>query len=126
MERTDAPRPLRRRVLLLMEDDAFAEMLRETLTEAGHSVEVDLRSDLPAMLARGPFDAAVVDLDTRARDGGSLVDEIRERAPATTVIALLPCGGSRGAGEGAAAGCHVALEKPARLGALLAAVAGRR
>jgi hypothetical protein len=48
-----------------------------------------------------------------------LVEQARRAAPATTVVALLPCGGLP-AGEPVP--CHLALEKPARLSAVLSAI----
>ena len=70
---------------------------------------------------RSRFDAAIVDLDTRARDGGSLIAHLRAHA----------AGSSRSSRCCRAAGCprrgatplyHLAIEKPARLAALLSAV----
>jgi len=110
-----------RRVLLVVEDGALAELLVEALDDAGHTAVVaDGIATARAALDRQPFDAAIVDLDTRARDGGEVVGFIRERSPATTVIALLPCGGLPQAAR--AVGYHLATEKPARLHALLSAI----
>jgi two-component system, NtrC family, nitrogen regulation response regulator GlnG len=112
-----------RRVLLVVEDATLAELLVEALEDAGHAAAAaDGLATVRAALDRATFDAAIVDLDTRAREGAEVVRLVRERAPATTVIALLPCGGLPQAGR--AVGYHVATEKPARLRALLAAIRG--
>jgi CheY-like chemotaxis protein len=107
-------------VLLVIEDDALAELLDELLTEAGHRVARALDA---AALAPDRFDVVLVDLDVRARDALALVDEARRLAPATTMVALLPCGGLP-AGERVP--CRLTIEKPARLSAVLSAVAGAR
>ncbi len=109
-----------RRVLLVVDDATLAELLLEALVDAGHTAAVVQGvAETRAALERRRFDAAIVDLDTRARDGAEVVAFIRERSPATTVIALLPCGGMPAATRVA---YHMATEKPARLQALLSAI----
>ncbi len=109
-----------RRVLLVVDDVTLAELLIEALEDAGHSsVVVDGIGEARTALERQTFDAAIVDLDTRARDGADVVSFIRERSPSTTVIALLPCGGMPSVPRVA---YHLATEKPARLAALLSAI----
>ncbi|HZS37488.1 MAG TPA: response regulator [Polyangia bacterium] len=110
-----------RRVLLVVDDPTLAELLVEALEDAGHApVVTDGLTTARAAFDRQPFDAAIVDLDTRARNGAEVVSFIREHSPATTVIALLPCGGMPGATRAIA--YHMATEKPARLEALLSAI----
>ncbi len=110
-----------RRVLLVVEDLALAELLLDSLKDAGHEGELaDDERKLDRALDSRSFDAAIVDMDTRARNGAELIQSIRSRAPATTVIALLPCGGL---GSGLATPhYHLAIEKPARLHTILAAL----
>lgn len=115
----------RRRVLLVIEDETLAELLDETLRDAGHeTLRARDGDDLEALLGARPFDSVVVDLDTRARTGLSLLARLRRSAPSSTIVALLPCGGLPAGIEDV--GYHLALEKPARLGALLSAVTVRR
>jgi DNA-binding NtrC family response regulator len=110
-----------RRVLVVIEDRALSDLLAEALVDAGHgAVQADDLAAALEALATQPFDAAIVDLDTRARQGAHLIARLRADQPATTVIALLPCGGLPGAGE--PPGYHLAIEKPARLAAILSAV----
>lgn len=111
-----------RRVLVIVEDATLAELLDEALEDAGHMPEhVDDRSHMLAALANDTFDAAIVDVDNRAHDGAELVDLLRHAAPGLTVIALLPCGGLPAGARSIA--YHLAIEKPARLHAVLSAVA---
>jgi DNA-binding response OmpR family regulator len=110
-----------RRVLLVVEDATLADILAEALADAGHFSHVaDGEAALAAALASGPYDAAIVDVDTRAHNGAHLLARVRTAAPATTVIALLPCGGVP-AGAGTLP-CHLAIEKPARFDAVLRAI----
>jgi two-component system response regulator QseB len=110
-----------RTVLLVLEDRALSELIAEALVEAGHvATPVDDAAAALAVLAAQSFDAAIVDLDTRARDGAHVIARLRAEHPATTVIALLPCGGLPDRGPAPAS--HLAIEKPARMAALLSAV----
>lgn len=110
-----------RTVLLVIEDRALSDVLAEALTDGGNEVtQVEDSEAAARALDERLFDAAVVDLDTRARDGTVILARLRTTHPATTVIALLPCGGLP---DGARRPpYHLALEKPARLAALLTAV----
>jgi len=114
-----------RTVLLVIEDRALSDVLSEALVDAGHvATQVDDVPSARAALSGHSFDAAIVDLDTRARDGVALIARLRIEHPATTVIALLPCGGLP---DGAAPPAyHLAIEKPARLAAILTAVCAAR
>ncbi|MDB4964986.1 MAG: hypothetical protein JWN44_675 [Myxococcales bacterium] len=110
-----------RRVLLVIEDGALSELLAEVLAEAGHTALLaDGESALATALGGASYDVAIVDLDTRARDGLQLLEYVRRSAPATTLVALLPCGGLPA--SSAAPAYHLAIEKPAKLVAVLRAV----
>ena len=110
-----------RTVLLVLEDRALSDVLAEALVEAGHAaIQVEDAVAAERAVAAQPFDAAIVDLDTRARDGVHLIARLRLERPALTVIALLPCGGLPA--RGAPPQYHLAIEKPARLAAVLSAV----
>jgi DNA-binding NtrC family response regulator len=110
-----------RHVLLIIEDRALSEVLAEALVEAGHvATQVEDAASTRHALATERFDAAIVDLDTRARDGLGLIAHLRTTKPALTVIALLPCGGLPA--SSAQPLYHLAIEKPARLAAVLSAV----
>ncbi len=110
-----------RHVLVVVEDPQLADLLLDALCEAGHTAELASNESLPALLLEQTFDAAIVDLDTRARDGAATVALLRSCAPQVTVVALLPCGGVPPGGDPIP--FHLALEKPARLRAVLSALA---
>jgi DNA-binding NtrC family response regulator len=115
------PEGCRRDVLLVVEERALSDLLSEALVDAGHGVvQVEGAVAAEAALAGGHFDCAIVDLDTRARDGAHLIARLRLAQPSLTVIALLPCGGLAGGAQPPP--YHLALEKPARLSAVLLAV----
>ena len=115
------PRGTCRNVLLIIEDRALSELLSEALVEAGHvATQVEDAASAEGALAGERFDAAVVDLDTRARDGVRIIANLRTTHPTLTVIALLPCGGL--APSSPQPLYHLAIEKPARLSAVVSAV----
>ena len=110
-----------RKVLLVIEDRALSDVLAEALVDAGHvAMQVEDTASAHDAFEDQSFDAAIVDLDTRARDGVRLIARLRLEQPATTVIALLPCGGLPSGM--APPQYHLAIEKPARLSAVLSAV----
>ena len=110
-----------RAVLVVVEDRALSDVIAEALAEAGHIVEqADDAAAAESAVTALRFDAAIVDLDTRARQGASLVAHFRATQPQLTVIALLPCGGLPASAQPPV--YHLALEKPARIAALLSAV----
>ena len=113
------------RVLVLVEDVTFGEVLCDALRAAGHDpfLIFDDTSDgrTLAALPLPAFDAALVDLDTRAhRRGDCWVALVRRHASTVRVVALLPCGGPLPGPHR----CHfdAALEKPARIDAVLGAL----
>jgi CheY-like chemotaxis protein len=113
--------PVARRILIVVEDATLAEILGEALSDAGHTCHLaDGEAALAAALKLRVYDTAIVDVDTRARDGLRLLTQLQLDAPMTTRIALLPCGGAPFQ-EGSPA-YHFAVEKPARLEAVLRAI----
>ncbi|HEY1586946.1 MAG TPA: response regulator [Polyangia bacterium] len=110
-----------RTVLLVIEDRALSDVLTEALVEAGHvAVQAEDVPSAHQAVGKQRFDVVIVDLDTRARDGGSLIAHLRAHHPELTVIALLPCGGLATSARPPL--YHLAIEKPARLSAVLSAV----
>ncbi len=76
--------------ILLVEDDAtIAEFVARGLREAGFVVDLagDGESGLQLALAH-PYDAAVVDLMLPARDGLSLIGELRRRGSKVPILIL--------------------------------------
>jgi DNA-binding NtrC family response regulator len=120
MPRSQPQAPVRK-VLLVVEERALSDLLAEALVEAGHAVtQVDDAAGAQSAVAGQRFDAAIVDLDTRARESARLIAHLRARHPELTVIALLPCGGLAASMRPPL--YHLAIEKPARLSAVLSAV----
>jgi DNA-binding response OmpR family regulator len=111
-------------VLVLVEDPALGELLFDLLAGAGHRVEVlELTHEVTAVDG-ARFDAIVVDLDTRARHEGRLLRELRRTSPRSRIVALLRCGALAVERGDALHTYDVGLPKPARLGAILAALVG--
>jgi CheY-like chemotaxis protein len=112
-----------RNVLVLVEDDALTDLLLDALARAGHRGQLAANGprEAEAALKRSAFHAAIIDVDARARNGAELVRIVRRVSPSTVVIALLPSGGlPRGQPPPP---YHLGVEKPARLGTLLSALA---
>jgi DNA-binding response OmpR family regulator len=109
------------RVLVIADDSALIELLVDALAQAGHQVlAAEAEEAILEAFALGRVDAAIVDLDDHRREGAAWARLVRRISPGSRLVALLPCGGAFPAG--AAAPCDAALEKPARLGAVLAAL----
>ncbi len=118
---SSTPSVARKCVLLVVEDEAMAALLVEALLDAGHVAQPTttlelVRGEIDCSL----FDAAIVDLDSWDRHGAIAIARLREAAPNTTILALFPCGGL--ASDFAGVRYHFALEKPARIHAVLAAL----
>jgi DNA-binding response OmpR family regulator len=110
------------RVLVIADDPALIDLLVEALAQAGHLViSAEAEEAILEAIALGRVDAVVVDLDDHRREGAAWARLVRRVSPGSRLVALLPCGGAFP--TGATAPCDAALEKPARLGALLAALA---
>ena len=112
-------------VLVVVDDQTLAELLAEALLDAGHVPQMAENNEvLDGEVDCALFSAAIVDLDSRSNGGSTVVARIRRDAPSTTIIALLPCGGQ--ASDFKSVHYHLAIEKPARLKTLLAAVSASR
>lgn len=76
--------------ILIVEDSLVAgEMMEAILTHQGFTVGAVARTGTDAVdaLDRGPFDAAIVDLELPDMEGAELLAELRVRTPATRLIA---------------------------------------
>ena len=81
--------PARIRVLLVDDDDAFREVLRDELTRSGfHMMAVGDGDAALAAIESHAFDVAIVDLNLPGVPGERLVGEFRERSPSTEVVVL--------------------------------------
>ena len=114
-----APRPA---VLVVVEDASLAELLVDALDDAGHvGVVADGPAAIEAALRSTGFHTAIVDLDTRSLPAVEIARGLREKLPEVKLIVLLPCGGIAPPVDQVP--YHLAVAKPARLQALLSAVA---
>jgi two-component system, cell cycle sensor histidine kinase and response regulator CckA len=109
-----------RRVLVVDDDAGNRESLTELLALSGYDVRAAASGEEAlAELARGPFEAALVDLAMPDMDGLELAARLRERAPATRVA--LVTGWEPEALPSARRGLVDAVfRKPIDLGAILA------
>ncbi|MFG1236314.1 response regulator transcription factor [Xanthobacter autotrophicus DSM 597] len=118
------PGPLSAMRLLLVEDDRdAAEYLRKAFREAGHVVDhaADGEEGL-ALALDGKYDVMVVDRMLPARDGLSLVTELRGRGHTTPVLILSALGQVDDRVQGLRAGGDDYLPKPYAFTELLARV----
>jgi DNA-binding response OmpR family regulator len=108
-------------VLVVVDDVSLGELLAETLLEAGHVAQLARPEELlEEEIDGGTFEVAIIDLNLPVHVGAKLVTKVRREAPATAVIALLPCGAT--AEEFNGMHYHLAIETPARLRTVLTAV----
>ncbi|HZS36755.1 MAG TPA: hypothetical protein VFF06_08015 [Polyangia bacterium] len=111
-----------RRVLVVVEEPSLLMLLAEALADAGHALAIaDDPAGLRLAIEQGAFDVVVVDLETRRRDAARLASAIREVDPGTKVVVLLPSTGLPANAKPLR--FHLAVERPARLTAVLTAVA---
>ncbi|MFG1298617.1 response regulator transcription factor [Xanthobacter sp. V3C-3] len=118
------PGPLSAMRLLLVEDDRdAAEYLRKAFREAGHVVDHAADGEEGLTLALdGKYDVMVVDRMLPARDGLSLVAELRGRGQTTPVLILSALGQVDDRVQGLRAGGDDYLPKPYAFTELLARV----
>ena len=96
--------------MIVVDDENLAELLVETLVDAGHVVRAAPSADVLGGGALGvSFEIALVDLESRAHVGAEVVAKIRRDAPKTKLIALLPCGAT----TAELPGCDLTIETPA-------------
>jgi DNA-binding response OmpR family regulator len=108
-------------ILVVVDDVSLGELLAETLLEAGHIAQIARPDELLDGETDGAtYEIAIIDLNLRMHLGAQLISKVRREAPDTAVIALLPCGAT--AEEFNGMHYHLAIEMPARLRTLLAAV----
>ncbi|HVP69319.1 MAG TPA: response regulator [Anaeromyxobacteraceae bacterium] len=116
----NAPDPAPRRILLVEDEPALAEIL-EAFLRSGGRFEVVLARDADEAIRKArqsPPDVAVLDLEVRDLDGEGLLRTLREDH---TALPALACDGAGGAGE-PESGFDALFVKPLDLTALLAQV----
>jgi excisionase family DNA binding protein len=115
--------PRRRRALVIDDDEAFLEVVRELLTSSGWDVELAQHGFLAGFLVgRNRPDVVLLDLRMPGLDGYEVLSLMR-RDPEARSIPVLACTSLRGADAEArirAAGFHALVRKPVDFRALLA------
>jgi two-component system cell cycle response regulator CpdR len=113
----------KRRALLAEDDDAMRSLVAETLRGAGFEVQEvgDGRQMWIRTIQSAPYDLVISDLRLPIVDGLTVLEDLRERAPATPIILMSAFGDdvSRARAEKLRA---VFLDKPFPIGELRAAV----
>lgn len=114
---TDAP-------LLLVEDDAvFRDLLSQRLEAAGFTVQAaeDLES-AEQLVARQPFDYAILDLKLQQQSSLPLIAPLRQRNPRMRILMLTGYASIATAVEAVRLGARHYLAKPANADEILAAL----
>jgi len=77
------------RALIIEDDRAIAEFVARGLRESGFAVDLAADGEVGLTLAlEEPYDVAIVDLMLPARDGLSVIDELRRRGRSMPVLIL--------------------------------------
>lgn len=110
------------RILLAEDDLRLADVLRESLAEAGWQVDVALNGRIAyeRLLAGGEFDVALLDWMLPGLDGLTVARRLRSVGVATPILMLTARGDVRDRIDGLDAGADDYLAKPFDLDELLA------
>jgi DNA-binding response OmpR family regulator len=104
---------MKARVLLVDDEEAFAETLAERLEARGLEAKTAFSGDAAlAMLDEGEFDIVVLDVLMPGKDGIETLREIKQRRPLTEVIMLTGNATVQTAIEGMRNGAYDYLMKP--------------
>ena len=117
------------RILVVEDEPRMAELLRQGLSEEGHSVTVALDGREGMSIAESePFDLLLLDVMLPGTDGFSIVRRLRSRRNQTPVLMLTARDSTRDIVEGLNLGADDYLTKPFSFDELFARVraAGRR
>jgi DNA-binding response OmpR family regulator len=109
------------RLLLIEDNERFAELLRRGLAAAGFVVDVlGTAADATAALQTSRFEIVVLDLGLPDADGIDILGEMRRRRDATPVLILTARGSLKDRVTGLGAGADDYLVKPFALEELIA------
>jgi CheY-like chemotaxis protein len=122
-ERAEGIEVMRRRVMVVDDNEDAATLLADMLRGVGHDVVV-AHDGSEALAKAQPFapDVAVLDLGLPGMDGYELACALRERFPSVRVMALTGYGRERDHEQTKAAGFEAHFTKPVTFGKLLAAI----
>ncbi len=109
------------RILVIEDTIALAKQLRDTLTAAGHAVDVALDGEQGLHLGETePYDAAILDLGLPRIDGMTVLRRWREAARTMPVLILTARGSWAEKVDGLNAGADDYLAKPFEMAELVA------
>jgi DNA-binding response OmpR family regulator len=109
------------RLLLIEDNERFAELVKRGLTAAGFVVDiVGTAATASAMLKSDHFEVVVLDLGLPDSDGLDVLGEMRRRRDATPVLILTARGGLKDRVNGLGSGADDYLVKPFALEELIA------
>ncbi len=76
-------------ILVVDDNEAFANLLAEGLRERGHTVTCAANGQAAATLVQAqPYDAIITDIIMPTGDGFELIDEIKRTQPTARVVAM--------------------------------------
>lgn len=115
-----------RRLLLVDDDEIFAEVLAAALQRRGYAVDVaHTVADAERGLATNPPDGAILDLRIGTDTGLTLVQSLRRVAPVCRIVLLTGYGSIATAVEAIKLGATQYLTKPASVEEIIAALEDR-
>lgn len=113
------------RLLLVEDDQVYAELLSRALTRAGYEcVTVNEAAAALAVIAGRPADAVILDLKLADETSLSLIAPLRQQLPQARIILLTGYASIATAVEAIKLGADDYLPKPANTATILAALAG--
>ena len=111
------------RILVVDDEETFAEVLAEMLRECGHEVTLaHSGAEAIELFRRGQFDLVFTDLGMPHMSGSQLAAAIKEMSPGTPVALLTGWGATIGEAELRESAVDVALSKPVNMGSLASVV----
>lgn len=111
------------RILVVDDEESFAEVLAEMLRECGHEVtSAHSGAEAIELFRNGQFDMVFTDLGMPHMSGSQLAAAIKEMSPGTPVALLTGWGATIGESELRESSVDVALSKPVNMGSLAAVV----
>lgn len=116
-------------ILIIEDDEQTARLVKESLVEHGHNVEISNNGESGLKHAAvGGFDVLVIDRMLPGLDGLSIVQRLRSMNVTSAILFLTAVGGIEDRIEGFESGADDYLVKPFALGELVARVTalGRR
>jgi DNA-binding NtrC family response regulator len=120
MPEKENDQPVRIRILLVDDEEGFANVLSNRLVKRGMDVRIAFSGSAAIqILRRQDFDVAVLDLKMEDMDGIEVLKIFKKMDPKMPVIMLTGHGSEQAAREGMACGAFDYLTKPCELADLI-------